>query len=150
MIPLRLLHISIAVALLLLLGAPPATTADDHIQGRGQAVFARVAVAGTPAAGAAQPMYSLLPLKNLGIVLIYCYIDATPTTNPGFAFQNTTSRAVVVAPHGTVKPGERVVVGGTFQVASSFSDVDRIATVTVSEFVDGQTCMGHAHALVQP
>jgi hypothetical protein len=109
-------------------------------------------------------MVAILSLPHLGTVLTYCYTDATPTTGGGFAFQNTTAKPVVVSGAGILKPGERTFSNmaaiqttfygtagaGTFQVTSTFSDPDQIATVTVSGIVQGTVCQGHAHATVQP
>src|SRR4030095_10041377 len=101
----------IIVLLLLALGAPPHAASEDNIQGRGVAIFARLALVATAPAGADTPMTVILALPRLGSVVMYCTTDATPTTTGGFAFQNTTAKPVVVSGFGPLQPGERTFGG---------------------------------------
>ena len=66
-------------------------------------------------------------------------------------FRNTTSQPLVVSGVGTLQPGERTGggQGNVFQVTSDFDHPDRIALVTVSLYVEGNLCRGHAHAIAQ-
>jgi hypothetical protein len=148
------------IALFLALGGTSYAAPGQHVpflQGSGSATFRRLTLEGGPPAGADTPMTTILSLNGLGDVLMYCYTDATPTTHGGFAFRNTTSEPVVVSGFGTLQPGQRTfggegsMSGATmFQVTSDFDHPDRIATVTVSETVEGNVCRGHAHAIAQP
>ena len=128
------------------------------VRGRGDATFGRLALEGGPPAGGDTPMTTILSLAGFGDVLMFCSTDATPTTSGGFAFLNTTSDPVLVAGFGTLQPEEKINQGAisngsnssTFQVTADFDHPDRIATVTVGGIVEGNTCLGHAHAIAQP
>ena len=102
-------------------------------------------------------MTTILSLPGFGEVLMYCYTDASPTTDGGFAFRNTTSEPIVLFGFGTLQPGQRTGGGQgsmngptLFQVTSDFDHPDRIATVITSGIVEGTVCKGHAQAIAQP
>ena len=147
-------------ALLLLASVVAADPPPDHGHGQNLAVFGRLALEGGPPLGAETPMTTILSLRGLGDIQMFCAVDATPTTAGGFTVLNTTAKPIIVSGFGTLPPGERIAgavgsftgAGGsaTFQVTSQFSDPDRIATVVVFGLTEGTTCLGHAHAIVQP
>jgi hypothetical protein len=154
-------------ALLLLASVVAADPPPGHGQGQNLAVFGRLALEGSspPLVGGTEPKTTILSLRGLGDIQISCVIDATPTTFGAFTVLNTTADPIIVSGFGTLLPGERTAgavgfffgtgagsatTSNTFQVTSQFSDPDRIATVTVSGLTEGTTCLGHAHAIVQP
>jgi len=156
--------VSTLIALFLTIGSTSYAEQDEgapFLRGGAEATFGRLTLEAGPPLSAETQMTTILSLRGFGDVLVFCYLNVggTPDTAGGFAFRNTTSKPVVVSGFGTLQPGERTfgsegAIGimtsvNVFQVASDFDHPDRIATVTVSGYVDGHLCRGHAHAIAQ-
>jgi len=159
----RLVSYATFIALVLVLENTAPAESDGgppFVRGTGEATFNRLTVEPSPPLGADTPMTTILSLPGFVDVLMYCYTHSLASiTAGGFAFRNTTSNPIVVSGFGTLQPAEKTGGSGgiaetsnqasMFHVTSHFDQPDRIAIITVSGYVDGGLCRGHAHAISQ-